>query len=547
MLNQPTSDFSEPEQHNVLSNTPTPDPKSESVTSTEPGYIVESGQADADRKSYGQILKSSSIIGGAQGINYLIGMVRMKAVALLIGPSGVGLVGMYVSIYGLLGTVSQLGIDQSGVREVAEANASGDRETVARTTKTVKRVCFVSGLVGWLLAAVLAWPISRWVFGSDDYTVQVAIIGAVTLLTVVSAGQAAILQGMRCIGDLAKMQVLSAMLSTLAAVGLYSWLGQIGIIPVLITTAAIQLAFTWYYSRKIDLTPVRQSWRDTARESSRLVQLGAAFMYGAVLNGLVAVVLRAVIVRKLGIDANGIYQAAWGISGMFAGFVVSAMGTDFYPRLTSVCNDNQQVNRLVNQQTEIGILLAIPGLIGTIVFAPVLMHIFYSAEFLAGSELLPWFVLSSFVQVLIFPMGFISRAKRATHWIYVAQTWSNLSYLAIAVVMLALFGLDGIGYATLLSISIFSLLVYILARHLSRFQFTGGPVKLFGMCCSLILLALATKCIPSPRVAVIFGLLITFLASVVSLRGIASRLGHDHRIIQIILKFPGCRLVCGMK
>ena len=38
------------------------------------------------RNSYGQILKSSSIIGGAQGINYLIGMVRVKLVAVLLGP-----------------------------------------------------------------------------------------------------------------------------------------------------------------------------------------------------------------------------------------------------------------------------------------------------------------------------------------------------------------------------------------------------------------------------------------------------------------------------
>jgi antigen flippase len=523
---------------------PAPDGESVTVSTTELSSVVESAQAKADRSSYSQILRSSSIIGGAQGINYLIGMVRMKAVALLIGPSGVGLVGMYVTIYSFLGAVCQMGIDQSGVRDVAEANSSGDSETVARITKTVQRFSWVAGLIGWILAAVFAWPISRWVFGSPDYTLQVAIVGVAIFLNVISAGQAAVLQGMRRILDLAKMQVFSALVSTFAAVGLYFWLGTSGIIPVLIVTAAIQLVLTSYYSRKIDLEPIQQTWRDTSRDSRRLIQLGAAFTYGALLNGLVTLLIRAVIVRNLGIDANGIYQAAWGISGMFAGFVVSAMGTDFYPRLISVCNDNKQVNRLVNQQMEIGILLAIPGLIGTMVFAPIVMHVFYSSKFLEGAELLPWFVLSSFVQVLMFPMGFIARAKRATRWIYVTQTWSNLSYLAIAMLMISIFGLNGIGYASLLSISIFCLLIFFLARHLSSFEFTGGPVKLFAVCCTLILLALSAKYIPNPSAALGFGLLLTSLASIVSLRGIASRLGNDHRMIQFILKVPGARFIC---
>jgi antigen flippase len=49
---------------------------------------------------------------------------------------------------------------------------------------------------------------------------------------------------------------------------------------------------------------------------------------------------------------------------MFAAFVLSAMGTDFYPRLTAVIEDREAAVRAVNEQTEIGILLALPGLVG---------------------------------------------------------------------------------------------------------------------------------------------------------------------------------------
>ena len=36
--------------------------------------------------SYGQILKSSALIGGPTGLNLLIGVFRTKAMALLLGP-----------------------------------------------------------------------------------------------------------------------------------------------------------------------------------------------------------------------------------------------------------------------------------------------------------------------------------------------------------------------------------------------------------------------------------------------------------------------------
>ena len=61
------------------------------------------------KKSYSRIMKSSSLIGGAQGINILIGMVRVKFVAVLIGPLGVGLAGTYQALIGFIGTFAGLG------------------------------------------------------------------------------------------------------------------------------------------------------------------------------------------------------------------------------------------------------------------------------------------------------------------------------------------------------------------------------------------------------------------------------------------------------
>ena len=71
--------------------------------------------------SHRQIFKSTALIGGAQVINMGIGVVRTKALAVLLGPAGMGLAGLYMTATGLVGSVAGLGINASGVRQIAEA------------------------------------------------------------------------------------------------------------------------------------------------------------------------------------------------------------------------------------------------------------------------------------------------------------------------------------------------------------------------------------------------------------------------------------------
>ena len=52
----------------------------------------------AEKHTYGQILKSLVLIGGSSVLNIGIGIIRTKAMAVLLGPAGFGLMGLYGSI-----------------------------------------------------------------------------------------------------------------------------------------------------------------------------------------------------------------------------------------------------------------------------------------------------------------------------------------------------------------------------------------------------------------------------------------------------------------
>ena len=60
------------------------------------------------------------------------------------------------------------------------------------------------------------------------------------------------------------------------------------------------------------------------------------------------------------------------------------MGADFYPRLTAIANRNEDCNRLVNEQAEIGLLMAGPGILATLTLAPIVITVFYRGDFAPG-------------------------------------------------------------------------------------------------------------------------------------------------------------------
>ena len=484
--------------------------------------------------SYGQILKSSSIIGGAQAINYIVGLVRMKVVAVLLGPSGVGLVGLYVSVVGLVQTFAQFGINESGVREVAVAAGAKDEQKIAQMVKTLRRTCWFTGILGWVLTVALAWPLSQWVFGSTDHVWALAILGSVVLLELVSGGQKALLQGFRRVGDLARIQIAFALLSTLLAIGIYWWLREDGIVPVIILTSVVQLGVSWWFARNVSVSAVTQPWRETWRHSKKLFQLGSAFMYGALLAGIVGLAIRALIVRDLGIEAAGIYQAAWALSGMFGAFVLQAMGTDFYPKLTAVAHDDHSVARLVNEQIETGLLLALPGVLAAIGLASVLVEVFYSSKFEMAAEPLGWFTFGVLGQIVSWPIGMVLTAKGNATWIYISRTHGAALHLLLTVILLALAGLRGVAWAFAAYVWLQGVVVFAISYRLSRLSLYRGSLRLILIGFLLCLAGLvAVDCLPRPygSIGVVF---VSMLVALRCIKGLSARVGPHGKLGRLL-------------
>ena len=426
----------------------------------------------SSRDSYGQILKSTALIGGTQVLNITIGIIRVKVLALFLGPTGIGLAGMYQAATAMISTVTGLGLGPAGVRQIAEAAASGDVLRVAKTVALLRRTAWISGLLGMALVLILAKPLALATFGNDRYTGGVALVSLTLLFGGISAGQTALLQGLRRLRELAACYLLGSLFGTVASITLVYFLRDRGVAPFLVAVAGFGILTSWWYARKVTFPTVHLPWRETFQSARPLLGMGVSFLALGLFAAGVTYVTRILVIHELGMHAIGLYTAASTISLLYVGIVVDAMGADFYPRLTSVANNHTAVNRLVNQQAEMGVLMALPGILVTLLLAPWVMHFFYSREFVAAAGLIRWQILGMGLRVACWPLGYILLAKGLGKRMVFFEAISSAVHISIVFCFLRLWGLEGCGIGFLIFMSLATLSMSIIGHHTTGFTWS---------------------------------------------------------------------------
>src|SRR4051812_21102868 len=429
------------------------------------------------RQSYGQILKSTAMIGGSSAVNVVVGVLRMKVSAVLLGPAGVGLTGLYLSITEVTQSLAGMGLQTSGVRQIAEAVGSNDVNRIARTVTVLRRMAVVLGVLGALLLIGFARPIARFTFGNHDHVGAVALLAIAVLCREVAAGQGALIQGMRRISDLARISILGAVLGAIITIALIYLLHEDGIVPSLIAASAVSLAVSWWYSRRVVVDRPSMVLSQVVTEASALLKLGFAFMASGFLTLGAAYAIRIIVVRMAGMEAAGLYQSAWSLGGLYAGFILQAMGADFYPRLTAVVRNHDECNRLVNEQAQISLLLAGPGVLATLTLAPLVIAVFYSPTFAPAAIILRWVSLGMLLRIIAWPMGFIIVARGAQAVFFWTEVAATVVHVGLAWLLVSRFGVAGAGMAFMALYVWHGLLIYAIVSRSSGFRWSRANLR----------------------------------------------------------------------
>lgn len=474
---------------------------------------------------YKETVRSTSIFGGVQVLNILIQIIRSKFVALYLGPAGMGVVGLLTSTTGLISNLTNFGVGMSAVKNVAEADAKIDKIPLARIVKVVVRLSLLTGLLGMAVTIVMAPLLSKFTFDNYEYTLAFILISVTLLINQVVAGNMVVLQGMRKIKPLAIASVIGTLAGTIVAIPIYYFFAEKGIVPVIIFTAFVSLLITLIFVRRIKFPVVQISHGEFKTESWGIMKLGFVIGLSGLLSVGTAYLLRIFIVKNGNLADVGFYNAGFSIINTYVGLVFTAMGTDYFPRLSAVSNDNQKSNTIINQQIEIALLILAPILAVFIVFIHWMVIALYSSQFSPVNPYLHWAALGIFFKATSWALAFIFVAKGDKKLFFRTELIASVYMLLLNFLGYYLDGLRGLGIAFCAGYLVYLLHVYLLCKKYFEFSFSaeslGILVKFLAL---LVVIFMVSKWAPYPYNYIV-GVLLIMVVSALSFKALDDRIG----------------------
>lgn len=427
------------------------------------------------QSSYRQLMKATSIFGGVQVFNILIVIVRSKIIAVILGPSGMGVYSLFTTTITMIASITNLGLETSAVKELSAA-VENKKFILA---VVIRRLVWVTGFLGAIFTLVFSQWLSNVTFGNQNYTFGFIWLSISLLINQIFMGQSILLRGMRQLKHMAKAGVLGGFLGLVATIPLYYFFETKGIVPSIIITSIITLLVTWYYTKKIDIKPIFVSKKRTFAESKVMIKMGFMLSMSGIITLGTSYLVRIYISNVGGVEQVGFYYAGFAIITTYVGLIFSAMGTDYFPKLSSVANDNKQCTTVINQQTEIAILILAPIILVFLVFSNWAVILLYSSKFSPINDMILWAAMGMFFKTVSWAVAYIFLAKGASKLFFFSELFTNAYILFFNLIGYKYGGLTGLGISFLVSYMFYFLQVYIIANIKYHFKFSNEFFKLF--------------------------------------------------------------------
>lgn len=408
--------------------------------------VLQKNMKEQSESKYRHVLKYTGIFGSVQVLVILIGLVRNKAMALLLGAGGIGFNSLMTSMQNFASQATNLGISFGAVPRLSEYFEQGDVRRQEYYMMVIRLWSIIAAVLGLLLCVAVSPFVNEVSFTWGDHTLHYAMLGFSVAFMALTSGETAILKATRHLGSLARIQVLTAIVAVILSLPLYFFWRHRGIVPaiLLVSFATMVVTMVFSYCRY----PLRLSYRRSLlSDGASMIRLGVAFVLAAAVGSASEMFIRSFLNVEGGLDVVGWYNVGFMITITYAGMVFSSMESDYFPRLSAVQKDIAATNDTVNKQVEVSLLLLAPMLVALLALLPVLIPMLFSREFLPVIGMAQVTVLAMYFKVLTMPVAYISLARSRSLVFLSLETSYYLALVVAVVVGFRYWGIYGTGVA----------------------------------------------------------------------------------------------------
>ena len=417
-----------------------------------------------------KLFHTTVLIGLSQVLMVLLQIMRAKFIALLIGPTGAGVIGNTSVFMGVLENLCYFGFHIALLRYASEKISEKNYNDAGKLLSTTFLIHIALSFLGIAISLIFLQQINTSIYQNQNllFVSIFAILSAPFAILYGDFGN--LFNALNNVKVLAKLNVFPAIVSLCSIVPLVFVFGVKGAVisfffESLILFLISLFVYKRYYADKIKIG--RSLFSKTL--ALKMLKYGGVFQINIIINTIAAYLIRILVTAKLSLAGAGIFNSALSM-GSYLFMLQTPLSIYLYPKISSIHKDKRETAGEINRILRFSLIILIPAAVCIILFSDIAIKLLLSKAFLAIVPIIVWILIARLFDILQLLIGlplFIMERLRTCFSITVIF---NVILVGLSYALLEKFGLMGVAAAQGVSYILLFALYLVAARKTFGFQ-----------------------------------------------------------------------------
>lgn len=390
-------------------------------------------------------------------LKVLMGIISTKLISIYVGLNGISLLEYFRNFTNIAESTSQMGLQNGIVKQIATSD--NEKEQEQKIFSTALGIATFSTLFTMLFCLLFSKSLQNFLFQSTLFEVSFLIFllllpsSSLQMLTIST------LNGKRLFQKIIWINSIGYLINTLLSILLITqWALQGAMLQIALTPAILYL-FTWFYAKK-QLAEIKFSLSFFDRKIAKNL-LGFTLMnvVSSTLAPFSFIFIRNLIDTFLGETDAGIWSSIIRLSGFYMVFVSSICSLYFFPLLAKEEKIQSQRRIFLEYYKKFVPLI---GIILLVIFLTqnIIIPLLFTEKFLPLTHYLHFQLIIDFIKSCAFIFGYKILAERKIGAFILYECISIGSQMLLSYICIQNWGLYGIFFANIISISLYLIGVF---------------------------------------------------------------------------------------
>ena len=263
-------------------------------------------------------------------------------------------------------------------------------------------------------------------------------------------GEQSVLQATSKLKALAKGSFWGSFAGLLVSVPLFYYLREDSVVLSIIAYSVFVLMFTLLFGYGRTNEKIALSWGETIKQGKGFVKLGIYMSFASFITNVSHLLFMLFLNQEASTQEVGLFQAGYALVIRYAGLIFTAVGMEFFPRLSANSNSDHRVRLFVSHEIVLLLLVVTPMMILFLWARKWIVGLLYTPEFYAIIPFISWAIMCNIFKAVSWCMAFSIIAKGDGKYYVITEGVDAIIGLVLNILFYKYWGLEGIGIAYIL-------------------------------------------------------------------------------------------------